>query len=104
MDASLLYITAQNSEEAKILGTALLEDRLIACVNIVAGIQSMYWWNGSIASDTEVLCIAKTKTSLVPEVIAKVKTLHSYACPCVVALPIIDGNAEFLAWIAHETR
>jgi periplasmic divalent cation tolerance protein len=104
MDASLLYITTQSSAEAKAIGTALLEERLVACINIVDGIQSMYWWNGSITSDTEAMCIAKTKTSLVPEVITKVKTIHSYTCPCVVSLPIIDGNPEFLAWIARETR
>jgi periplasmic divalent cation tolerance protein len=104
MEASLLYITTQNNAEAKAIGTALLEERLIACITIVDNIQSMYWWNGSITSDTEAMCIAKTKTSLVPEVITKVKTIHSYTCPCVVALPIIDGNPEFLAWIARETR
>lgn len=104
MDASLLYITTQSSTEAKAIGTALLEERLVACINIVDGIQSMYWWNGSITSDTEAMCIAKTKTALVPEVITKVKTIHSYTCPCVVSLPIIDGNPEFLAWIARETR
>jgi len=104
VNASLLYITTQTSVEAKAIGTALLEERLVACVNIINGLQSMYWWNGSITSDTESLCIVKTKTSLVSDVIAKVKTVHSYSCPCVVALPITDGNPEFLAWIARETR
>jgi periplasmic divalent cation tolerance protein len=104
MEASLLYITTQNSGEAQAIGKALIEERLVACVNIIEGIQSMYWWNDSITSDTETLCVAKTKTALIPDVIAKVKTLHSYTCPCVVALPITGGNPEFLAWIARETR
>ena len=103
MDVSLLYMTMPHAAEAKRIGKALLEERLVACVNIIEDVHSMYWWNDAITSNTEAICIAKTKTCLVQEVIAKVKALHSYACPCIVAVPISDGNPEFLSWIGHET-
>jgi periplasmic divalent cation tolerance protein len=64
----------------------------------------MYWWQGEIQDDREVILIAKTKKSLIPELIEKVKTIHSYDCPCVVSLPIVDGNKEFLEWVAEETK
>ena len=103
-EISLLYITVRDTEEARRIGRALVERRLVACVNIIDRIGSLYWWEGKIAEENEVLIIAKTKSSLAPEVIAAVKSLHSYSCPCIVALPIIDGNADFLSWVARETR
>jgi periplasmic divalent cation tolerance protein len=65
---------------------------------------SLYWWNGEIQDNREVILIAKTRESLVPELIEKVKSMHSYECPCIVSLPILDGNLGFLDWIAAETR
>ena len=103
MNVSLLYMTMPHAAEAKKIGTVLLEQRLVACVNIINEVHSMFWWNDTISNDTEVICIAKTKTRLVQDVIAKVKSLHSYACPCIVSMPITDGNPEFLSWIERET-
>ena len=77
---------------------------MAACVNIIDNMQSMYWWEGEIQDDREVILIAKTREPLVPELIEKVKSIHSYDCPCVVSLPISDGNKAFLKWIEDETR
>ena len=100
----LVYITTPNADEANSLGRLLLEKRLVACVNIVDGINSMYWWEDEIQTDSEVLILAKTTADLAQEVIDVVCENHSYECPCVVALPIGAGNPAFLKWIGDETK
>jgi len=104
MVLNVVYITAKDQAEARRIGRALVEERLAACVNIIEGIESIYWWEGQVRAEGEAVLIAKTKAALVPALIERVKSLHSYACPCVVSLPILDGNPEFLEWIAAETR
>lgn len=104
MDVRLIYVTVKDTEEARRIGRTLIEERLVACVNILDGINSLYWWKGKIVDDREALVIAKTKGSLVPAVIEKVRSLHSYSCPCIVTLPIIDGNQDFLSWVERECR
>ena len=103
MDCRWVYMTAETPEEARKLGKALVEHRLAACVNIIEGMTSIFWWEGRVQDGAETVLIAKTTEALVPALIEKVKSLHSYACPCVVALPIVDGNPEFLDWIRSET-
>jgi periplasmic divalent cation tolerance protein len=104
MSINLIYITAGDIEEATVIGKVLVSERLAACVNIIDNIRSMYWWQGEIQDDGEVIVIAKTRESLVPDLIEKVKSMHSYDCPCVVSLPIVDGNREFLEWVGKETK
>ena len=103
MKLNIVYITAKDKEEARKIGRELVETRLAACVNIIDNMNSMYWWEGEIQDDNEAVLIAKTKESLVPELIKKVKSLHSYSCPCIVSLPILDGNKEYLDWLEKET-
>jgi periplasmic divalent cation tolerance protein len=100
----LLYITAANSEEAMRLARGLVEARLAACANILGEIRSIYWWQGKIEEGCEVALIAKTRADLVEECIAKVKELHSYSCPCVITLPIMEGNPTYLEWLGTETK
>jgi len=104
MKTNLIYITAGSMDEAQRIGRELVMNRLVACVNIIDHMHSLYWWNGEIQDDREVIIVAKTQESRVPELIEKVKSLHSYACPCVVSLPILNGNPAFLEWIVAETR
>lgn len=104
MKLCLVYITAEDKDEARAIGRELVESRLAACVNIIDGVNSFYWWDGEIQDDDEAVLIAKTKEALVPELIEKVKSLHSYECPCIVSMPILDGNADFLQWIEDETK
>jgi periplasmic divalent cation tolerance protein len=103
MDFHLLYITAARVEEARRIGRALVEERLVACANILPGLESIYHWQGTVAEDKEVLLIVKTRADLVDAAIARVKALHSYTCPCVVALPILAGNPAYLEWLGQET-
>ena len=104
MSACMVYITAGDEAEAKALGRALVEARLAACANVLPGITPIYRWEGRIEEGTEVALIAKTRSALVEQVVAFVTARHSYDCPCVVAIPIADGNPAFLDWIAAETR
>ncbi len=104
MVTRFLYVTAANAEQAKTIGEALVAERLVACVNILSPMSSIYWWQGQIQRDTEAVLIAKTRAELVERVIARVKALHSYTVPCVVSLAVEAGNPAFLQWIADETK
>ena len=99
-----VYMTAGSREEAERIGRALVEERLAACVNILDGMQSFYWWQGKIEEGRETVLIAKTREALVDSLSERVKALHSYDCPCVIALPIEGGNADYLAWLLGESR
>jgi periplasmic divalent cation tolerance protein len=103
MAAKLIYVTTGSSEDARRIGEALVRERLVACVNILPAIESIYWWQGAIQHDNEAVLIAKTRADLVESVVARVRALHSYSVPCVVALPIEAGNPAFLRWIEEET-
>jgi periplasmic divalent cation tolerance protein len=103
MSARFLYVTAASAEEARKIGETLVAERLVACVNILAPISSIYWWQGQIQRDSEAAMIAKTRAELVERVIARVRSLHSYTVPCVVSLPIETGNPAFLGWVEAET-
>jgi periplasmic divalent cation tolerance protein len=102
--ACLCQITVGSSEEARRIGRALVEERLAAAVNIVDGVSSLYWWQGRLEQAEETVTLLKTRSDLVPALAERVRQLHSYECPCVVALPIVGGNADYLTWIESETR
>jgi periplasmic divalent cation tolerance protein len=104
MSACICYVTAGSREEALAIGRALVEERLAASANVLDGTASIYWWQGKLEQAQEAVLIAKTRAELFPALSARVKQLHSYDCPCVVALPIADGNPDYLAWIVAETR
>ncbi len=103
MNFSLIYVTAGSMDEARRIGKTLVEERLVACVNLIPGMSSIYWWNGALQEDQEAILIAKTRSDLVPAIVERVKATHSYDCPCVLALPIDAGNPGFLEWIQKET-
>ena len=103
MDFHLIYMTASSRDEARKIGRALVEERLAACANVIDGMESIYWWQGKLTEDREAVLIAKTRAELLPALTERVKALHSYSTPCVVALPILAGNAGYLAWLAAET-
>jgi len=102
-DARLIYMTAGSLDEARRLAEAVIGERLAACVNIIPGMKSLYHWQGRVAEDEEVVVIAKTRAGLVDRLTARVRAIHSYDCPCVVAILIAPGNPDFFDWIAAET-
>jgi periplasmic divalent cation tolerance protein len=104
MSLVMVYMTAASAAEAERIGRALVERRLAACANVLGPVRSFYWWDGKVQDEAEVAFVAKTRAELVPELTAAVRAMHSYEVPCVAALPIADGNPDFLAWIEAETR
>lgn len=103
MSVCFVYITAEHASEARAIGRALVEERLAACANILEGKHSLYRWEGEIQEETEAVLIAKTREDLVAALTERVIALHSYDCPCVVAMPIAGGNNAFIEWIHAET-
>lgn len=99
MSHAVVFVTAPSEEEAVRIGRALVDERLAACANIVPSIASAYWWKGQVEEAGEALIILKTRQDLVGRVSERVKALHSYTVPEVVALPILGGNPDYLRWI-----
>ena len=104
MGINFIYMTVGSKEEARKIGRELVVTRLAACVNILDQMNSFYMWDGQIQDDAEVVMIAKTTEDRVPDLIEKVKSLHSYDCPCIVSLPVSGGHQAFLEWIAAEVK
>lgn len=98
----IVLITTESAEEADKIATLLLERRKAACVNIT-DVSSRFWWEGKLDSAGEKLLIAKSRESLLPEIIELVRENHSYEVPEVIALPLIGGNPEYLDWIEQST-
>ncbi|MGE0651231.1 MAG: divalent-cation tolerance protein CutA [Alphaproteobacteria bacterium] len=99
----VLYITTASADDAARIGRALVEERLCACANVIAPVRSFYRWEGRIQDDREAVLIAKTDAGKVEAATVRIKSLHSYELPCIVALPVSGGNADFLEWVARET-
>ena len=100
----LVYVTAPSVRAAERLGAAVVEEGLAACANVLGPIRSIFRWHGKVERAREAALILKTRKARVAALTRRLKALHSYDVPCVVALPIIGGNADFLAWIGAETR
>jgi len=100
----VIFVTVGTREEAEVIADVLLEQQKAACVNIIPAIDSHFRWEDKLKAEQEALLIIKTRASLVGEVTNLVKTVHSYDVPEVIALPIIGGNPEYLAWIDGETE
>lgn len=98
----VILFTAKDKKEAAKIAEALLGSKLIACANIIDGIQSLFWWQGKIDSSKEVLLVLKTKKILFKKVCAQVRSLHSYQTPEVIALPIVDGSKDYFDWIGSS--
>ncbi len=103
-NAIIVYITASNEEEAARIAHALVSEQLAACVNIIKNIRSVYSWQGRIEDDSEALMVVKTQGMLFHDLSARVKALHSYEVPEIIAVPVIDGSAEYLKWLHESTR
>jgi len=98
-DYTVVLITTSSPEEAEKIGKALVHERLAACVNIVREIRSFFFWQGKVEDEQEALIIVKTKASLFPSLVERVKTLHSYTVPEIIALPILMGSESYLRWM-----
>ena len=99
-----IFSTAPKEEEAKKIANDLVSKKVVACVNIIPGLRSIYRWKGKICDEREVMMVMKTKDSLVEDVKKELKSLHSYECPELIVLPISDGLPDYLSWIEENTN
>ena len=99
-----VFITASSEQEGEKISSALVKDRLAACVSMVKGVSSTFRWKGQISNEQEVLLIAKTKDTLFEKLKKRVLELHSYKVPEIVASPILAGFEKYLNWIEDETK
>ncbi len=100
----VVFVTAGSPEEGRAIGRALIEERLAACVNIISPVESLYRWQGHVQHDQEVLLIVKTTAAALERLGERVKQLHSYDTPEIIAMPIVAGAEDYLLWIDEETR
>lgn len=98
-----IYITCGSQPEAERIADALVEEQLVACANILSPHTAVYRWEGKVERGEEVAVVFKTRADLFEKVKNRIVELHSYDCPCVVALPIEAGHEPFLKWIGEET-
>lgn len=103
MENIVVFITASGEDEAASIARVLVEGRLAACVNIVRNLRSIYSWQGKVEDESEVLMIVKTQKKLFNSLAQKVRELHSYTVPEIIALPIVDGSEDYLKWLKEVT-
>jgi periplasmic divalent cation tolerance protein len=99
----VVLITTPRGEGARI-AKFIVERRLAACVNVVPGVTSFYWWEGKLVEDGEELLVVKTVDNLVERLIEEVKKNHPYTVPEIISLPIEEGNADYLEWLRGEVE
>jgi len=102
-DISVVFVTMGKPEEASAMGRVLVEEKLVACVNIIPRIRSIYWWKGEVCDDEEVLIIMKTRTSLVPSLKNRIRELHSYEVPEIISFKVDQGLQDYLDWVVEST-
>jgi periplasmic divalent cation tolerance protein len=95
----VIFITCANKNQAKKIASGLISAKLAACVNIVPGLESLFWWENKVDRAAEVLLVVKSKKTKLLGIIKKVRSLHSYSTPEIIALPIIAGEKHYLKWI-----
>lgn len=102
--AIIISITASSDEEARKIATTLVNEKLVACVNIIPKIHSIYWWEDKVCQEGEIMLIAKSKQSLFSAIMDRVQSLHSYKVPEIISFPISEGLPEYLNWIEEVTK
>lgn len=103
-DVRFIYVTIQDAERARDLARALVEQRLVACANILPVMESVYRWEGELRFDNESVVIFKTTAPLVAAAISEIEKRHSYDTPCALSFTIEEGSRKYLAWLENETR
>ena len=100
----VVLVTCGSEEEAAKIANSVVEERLTACVSIISPVRSIYRWEGKIWDEKEWLLIMKTQKKRFKELEKKVKSLHSYSVPEVIALPIVEGSPSYLKWLEENTE
>lgn len=101
---ALIYVTAGDEEEAVNIGETIVKERLAACSNIISDMKSIYWWEDDIEKDNEVIIILKTLEENVETIINRIKEIHSYDNPCIIAIPVLNVSSSYLKWLKEEIK
>ena len=101
-DFIVIYVTASSAEEGERLARSLVDERLAACVNRIKSVQSVYRWQGKVEQSEEELLVIKSRKELFPALEKRVRELHSYSVPEVIALPLLDGSSAYLRWLQDQ--
>ena len=99
----VVYTTIDNMQDARKIAHTLVEEQLVACVNIIPNVESVYRWKGNIEEDNEYILIARTTDDNVEKTIQRIEQLHTYELPDIIVLPIIGGLKEYLDYISNQT-
>jgi periplasmic divalent cation tolerance protein len=102
-DFVIVLVTLPDADTAARLGRTVVEEKLAACVNVIPGLRSIYVYGGKLCDDAEVLCLFKTRQALYPALRDRLTGLHPYEVPEIIAVPLAEGNAPYLAWLAQGT-
>ena len=106
MDTPYLFIliTVPDRERAEVIAQTLVQERWAACVNILPSVHSIFFWQGAIQQEEELLLLVKSRRDLFPSLAARVKELHPYTVPEIIGLPILEGWEDYLRWVKESTR
>lgn len=104
MENCVIYCSVPNDFTANLIATTLVDESLAACVNIIPNITSVYKWDGAVQTDNELLLMVKTQKTLFKDVENRIKELHEYTTPEIIALPIVDGSQDYQNWIVNATK
>lgn len=99
----VVFITAPDAEVAQRIARVLVEERLAGCVNIIKDIRSIYFWQAKVEDEPEVLMVVKTKGSLFSKLKDRVRSIHPYTVPEIIAIPVIEGSEDYLRWLDEVT-
>jgi periplasmic divalent cation tolerance protein len=99
-----VVVTAADADWLAGFTRTLVDERLAACGHLLGAIRSVYRWEGAVHDEPEARVALHTRRSLVPAVVTRTEELHPYDVPCVIALPLVAGSPEYLAWVVQETR
>lgn len=103
-DVHVILVTAPDADAGAQIGRALVAERMVACVNLVPRVRSIYRWEGRVEEEDEVLLLIKTRADRLDAVRERVVALHPYDVPEVLALPVAGGSAAYLEWVREEAR
>jgi periplasmic divalent cation tolerance protein len=103
MSLVVLYCTFPSLDAASAAARVLVEERRIACANLLPGVHSIYRWQGAIQAEPEVVLVAKTTETALPGAVRRLESLHPYQTPCITWFPLAGASAGFAAWVAQET-
>lgn len=103
-DKIVVLCTCNSADEATRIARELVERRLAACVQVTSGIRSLYHWQGKVEEDAEHLLLIKTRRDLYEGLETELKRIHTYEVPEIVALPMVEGSVDYLAWMDRELQ